>query len=397
MKGGNSKASSRECISFPLVGNEGDLIMDRGLVHDSSSTDLQLHSLESIPSENIKCSSTSNSFASSLMALKEISRPVDFSTALITPPKDSSSVFRQIIFDDLEEPNGDEAEGLVVSNRYSPRSQWWEQLMPIMYHSSDTLLHTIDDNKENEENSKASILISSPNKTYHEGYHNCESSESSEPIGLGITFKPVSNNLFQKEYKVTIQFRRLRKYKNRQDQFIVTLKIPLLKNLTKPQDDPDSSKTIDLSNTSFKEIFETTLRQVKSLYEPRRILPRVAKSQAKSFFKQMEQEPIQRKKRGKYDVHENKIKKRKLKEFSDHEIQYRFNDEAGEFECLKCNRGFSRLEHLKRHSRSLHSKIRPFACHLCDKLFARSDNLSIHLKLHAKSKEVLETTEKKQT
>lgn len=54
------------------------------------------------------------------------------------------------------------------------------------------------------------------------------------------------------------------------------------------------------------------------------------------------------------------------------------------FPCNDCEKQFKRLEHLKRHIRSVHSKIRPFHCKYCEKKFSRSDNLAQHLKTHFK-------------
>lgn len=50
--------------------------------------------------------------------------------------------------------------------------------------------------------------------------------------------------------------------------------------------------------------------------------------------------------------------------------------------CTNCNRGFARLEHLKRHERS-HTKEKPFECPECKRCFARRDLLLRHQqKLH---------------
>lgn len=54
------------------------------------------------------------------------------------------------------------------------------------------------------------------------------------------------------------------------------------------------------------------------------------------------------------------------------------------FPCPECTKVFKRLEHLKRHIRSVHSNIRPFHCKYCEKKFSRSDNLAQHLKTHYK-------------
>ncbi|ODV58585.1 uncharacterized protein ASCRUDRAFT_39022, partial [Ascoidea rubescens DSM 1968] len=55
------------------------------------------------------------------------------------------------------------------------------------------------------------------------------------------------------------------------------------------------------------------------------------------------------------------------------------------FQCISCEFGFRRQEHLKRHFRSVHSSERPFPCKFCDKKFSRSDNLAQHLKTHQKA------------
>lgn len=58
--------------------------------------------------------------------------------------------------------------------------------------------------------------------------------------------------------------------------------------------------------------------------------------------------------------------------------------EGKPFPCPNCTKQFKRLEHLKRHIRSVHSNIRPFHCKYCEKQFSRSDNLAQHLKTHYK-------------
>ncbi|KAJ9059760.1 hypothetical protein DSO57_1038160 [Entomophthora muscae] len=52
-----------------------------------------------------------------------------------------------------------------------------------------------------------------------------------------------------------------------------------------------------------------------------------------------------------------------------------------------CGRMFKRLEHLKRHFRSIHTLDRPYPCRHpnCNKSFSRSDNLAQHMRIHRKS------------
>jgi len=58
------------------------------------------------------------------------------------------------------------------------------------------------------------------------------------------------------------------------------------------------------------------------------------------------------------------------------------------FSCplFSCGRLFKRLEHLKRHMRT-HTMERPFQCPVCRKRFSRSDNLTQHQRIHARSTE----------
>lgn len=60
------------------------------------------------------------------------------------------------------------------------------------------------------------------------------------------------------------------------------------------------------------------------------------------------------------------------------------DDEPKPFPCPECDKQFKRLEHLKRHIRSVHLNIRPFHCKYCDKKFLRLDNLAQHSKTHFK-------------
>jgi transcription factor STE12 len=63
------------------------------------------------------------------------------------------------------------------------------------------------------------------------------------------------------------------------------------------------------------------------------------------------------------------------------------------FSCplFSCGRLFKRLEHLKRHLRT-HTMERPFQCPTCRKRFSRSDNLTQHTRIHARSSDTGTTT-----
>ena len=63
------------------------------------------------------------------------------------------------------------------------------------------------------------------------------------------------------------------------------------------------------------------------------------------------------------------------------------------FSCplFSCGRLFKRLEHLKRHLRT-HTMERPFQCLVCWKRFSRSDNLTQHSRIHARSSDSGATT-----
>ncbi|MCJ1308876.1 hypothetical protein MMC25_002531 [Agyrium rufum] len=57
-------------------------------------------------------------------------------------------------------------------------------------------------------------------------------------------------------------------------------------------------------------------------------------------------------------------------------------DPSKAFVCNICSRRFRRQEHLKRHTRSLHTQEKPFECTDCGKTFSRSDNLAQHARTH---------------
>lgn len=50
------------------------------------------------------------------------------------------------------------------------------------------------------------------------------------------------------------------------------------------------------------------------------------------------------------------------------------------FNCLKCNKAFTREEHLTRHILSTHNKLKPFICGICSRPFSRRDLLLRHAK-----------------
>lgn len=58
------------------------------------------------------------------------------------------------------------------------------------------------------------------------------------------------------------------------------------------------------------------------------------------------------------------------------------DDDTKNFVCADCQRRFKRLEHLRRHFRSLHTGEKPFECSDCGKCFSRSDNLAQHARTH---------------
>jgi len=61
-----------------------------------------------------------------------------------------------------------------------------------------------------------------------------------------------------------------------------------------------------------------------------------------------------------------------------------FTDRPHLCQIPNCGRMFKRLEHLKRHHRSIHTHERPYPCRYpkCSKAFSRSDNLAQHMRIH---------------
>jgi len=60
-------------------------------------------------------------------------------------------------------------------------------------------------------------------------------------------------------------------------------------------------------------------------------------------------------------------------------------DPSKPFKCNLCNTAFRRMEHLKRHHRSIHTAEKPYTCNECNKSFSRSDNLAQHQRTHGQT------------
>ena len=58
------------------------------------------------------------------------------------------------------------------------------------------------------------------------------------------------------------------------------------------------------------------------------------------------------------------------------------HDGTREHACDVCGKRFRRIEHKKRHLRSVHTEEKPFPCGVCGKFFSREDNCRQHLKIH---------------
>ncbi|CCC69397.1 hypothetical protein NCAS_0C04070 [Naumovozyma castellii] len=57
-------------------------------------------------------------------------------------------------------------------------------------------------------------------------------------------------------------------------------------------------------------------------------------------------------------------------------------DDSKQYFCHLCKKRFKRHEHLKRHFRTIHLRVRPFECSVCHKRFSRNDNLNQHVRIH---------------
>jgi len=55
------------------------------------------------------------------------------------------------------------------------------------------------------------------------------------------------------------------------------------------------------------------------------------------------------------------------------------SDQQQQFACSVCDKQFSRLAHLERHS-VIHTGLKPHKCLLCGKAFGRAEHLQIHMK-----------------
>ncbi|KAJ9051989.1 hypothetical protein DSO57_1026590 [Entomophthora muscae] len=68
----------------------------------------------------------------------------------------------------------------------------------------------------------------------------------------------------------------------------------------------------------------------------------------------------------------------------DSRMHHSFSDRPHLCNYPGCGRMFKRLEHLKRHHRSIHTNERPYHClhPKCNKSFSRSDNLAQHMRIH---------------
>ncbi|XP_065282492.1 zinc finger protein 660-like isoform X2 [Dermacentor albipictus] len=54
----------------------------------------------------------------------------------------------------------------------------------------------------------------------------------------------------------------------------------------------------------------------------------------------------------------------------------------GFLRCFVCGKKFSSMNHLVRHVKTTHSRVKRFPCHLCPSKFSRKDTLVAHIRKH---------------